>query len=218
MNNFLKQFFSFFGVANPNKIKSTKAANTETMAQQLTFAFGGKNNIEDLNACITRLRVEVKDTNRVDQEKLKRLGAAGVIVAGNNMQAIFGLSSENLMSDMQEYIEQTGSEAECMKQETPSQAVHQERIKKPKLHDSSASEKVNKWIAALGGSANISSVELCAQTRLRLKLKVSSAIDEEVLKREGVEAVVQIDDYIIHLLTGLNADQYAAEMSAQIAK
>ncbi len=218
MSNFLKQFFSFFGVANSNKIKSAKAANTETMAQQLIFAFGGKNNIEGLNACITRLRVEVKDTNRVDQEKLKRLGAAGVIMAGNNMQAIFGLRSENLMSDMQEYIEQTDSEAECMKQEKLSQAVQQETTEKPKLHDPNTPEKVGKWIAALGGSANISSVELCAQTRLRLKLKESSVIDKEVLKREGVEAVVQIDDHLIHLLTGLNADQYAAEMSAQIAK
>lgn len=218
MNNFLKQYFSFFGVANSNEIKRKKATDRETMAQQLIGAFGGKNNIEDLNACITRLRVEVKDTNRADQKKLKALGAAGVIVAGNNMQAIFGLHSENLMSDMQEYIEQTGSKAECVKQETPSQITRQETTEKPKLYDSSASEKVGIWIVALGGSANISSMELCAKTRLRLKLKVSNRIDKEVLKREGVEAVVQIDDHLIHLLIGLNADQYAAKMSVQIAK
>ena len=59
-------------------------------SQQLVLAFGGRSNITDLDACITRLRVGVKDINRADQSKLKALGAAGVLLVGNNMQAIFG--------------------------------------------------------------------------------------------------------------------------------
>ncbi|ENY72512.1 PTS glucose transporter subunit IIBC [Aeromonas diversa] len=70
------------------------------MAEQLVLAFGGKENIASLDACITRLRVGVKDVAKVDQAGLKKLGAAGVVVAGSGVQAIFGTKSDNLKTDM----------------------------------------------------------------------------------------------------------------------
>ncbi len=66
------------------------------MAGELVAAFGGKANITGLDACITRLRVAVADTAAVDQDKLKQLGAAGVVVVAGGVQAIFGTKSDNL--------------------------------------------------------------------------------------------------------------------------
>ena len=80
-------------------------ASTE-MAKDLVAAFGGKANITGLDACITRLRVAVADVEAVDQDRLKQLGAAGVVVAGGGVQAIFGTRSDNLKSDMDEWISQ----------------------------------------------------------------------------------------------------------------
>ena len=74
------------------------------MAEQLVAAFGGKENISSLDACITRLRVGVKEVAKVDQAKLKKLGAAGVVVAGSGVQAIFGTKSDNLKTDMDIWI------------------------------------------------------------------------------------------------------------------
>lgn len=74
------------------------------MAGELVSAFGGKENIANLDACITRLRVSVKDIAKVDQAKLKSLGAAGVVVAGSGVQAIFGTKSDNLKTDMDQWI------------------------------------------------------------------------------------------------------------------
>ncbi len=74
------------------------------LAKELVQAFGGKENITLLDACITRLRVSVSDVDQVDQAKLKELGAAGVVVAGGGVQAIFGTKSDNLKSDMDEWI------------------------------------------------------------------------------------------------------------------
>ena len=74
------------------------------MAEQLVLAFGGKDNISNLDACITRLRVTVKDIAKVDQAKLKHLGAAGVVVSGNGVQAIFGTKSDNLKTDMDQWM------------------------------------------------------------------------------------------------------------------
>lgn len=57
-------------------------------------ALGGESNIVSVDACITRLRVEVKNKSEVDKEKLKQLGAAGVIEVGNGIQAIFGAKAD----------------------------------------------------------------------------------------------------------------------------
>ena len=189
----------------------------DTMAQQLVLAFGGRSNIESLDACITRLRVEVKDMTKASPDKLKALGAAGVITVGASLQAIFGTRSENLMTDMQDYMEHAGDKAELSDQDMPSLVAFKEDTTKPKLRDPNAPQKVADWLAALGGADNVSKVEACAQTRMRIRIKDSKAIDEATLKEKGISAIVRIDDSLVHLLAGLNADQYAAEMSAQIA-
>ena len=74
------------------------------LAGELVAAFGGKENITNLDACITRLRVSVANIDAVNQDKLKQLGAAGVVVAGSGVQAIFGTKSDNLKTDMNEWI------------------------------------------------------------------------------------------------------------------
>lgn len=52
---------------------------------------------------------------------------------------------------------------------------------------------------------------------LLVKLINSSVIDESKLRREGVGAIVPIKENLVHLLVGLNADQYATQMHTQIA-
>jgi glucose-specific phosphotransferase system IIBC component len=76
----------------------------DTEAGKLVRSFGGRGNIKELNACITRLRIEVNDPSKVDKDALKALGAAGVIQVGNNMQAIFGPRAEGLKDDMQDLM------------------------------------------------------------------------------------------------------------------
>ena len=189
----------------------------DTMAKQLVLAFGGKSNIQSLDACITRLRVEVRDMSKASPDKLKTLGAAGVVTVGNGLQAIFGTRSENLMTDMKIYLETAGKEAELTEQDLRTDVAYKERETKPKLRDQEAPQKVSNWLPALGGKGNIVTVESCAQTRLRIKVKDMNAVQEADLKEKGIQAVIRIDDSRIHLLTGLNADQYAAEMSGQVA-
>lgn len=84
--------------------KNAKQADKSAMGQSLVAAFGGKDNISSLDACITRLRIGVKEIDKVDRDELKRLGAAGVVVVGSGIQAIFGPKSDNLKTEMDEYI------------------------------------------------------------------------------------------------------------------
>lgn len=59
-------------------------------AKVIIAALGGAENIEDVDACITRLRVGVKDPSKVDRDAFKKLGSAGVLDVDGGIQAIFG--------------------------------------------------------------------------------------------------------------------------------
>ena len=91
------------GREDEEQVEST-VLNNEEMSSALVAAFGGKTNIDNLDACITRLRISVNDIALVDQPGLKKLGAAGVVVSGNGVQAIFGTKSDNLKTDMEAFL------------------------------------------------------------------------------------------------------------------
>ena len=57
-----------------------------------------------VDACITRLRVEVKDKANVNKEELKNLGAAGVVEVGNGVQAIFGAKADAYKNAINEIL------------------------------------------------------------------------------------------------------------------
>jgi PTS system N-acetylglucosamine-specific IIC component len=76
------------------------ATLADSKAEQLIAAFGGRENLVNVDACITRLRMDVADKSKVDQARLKALGAAGVIEVGNSVQAVFGTQAEALKNDI----------------------------------------------------------------------------------------------------------------------
>lgn len=83
----------------------SKQKGSSNLPYDVLTALGNKENIAHLDACITRLRVSVKDIGAVDKERLKKLGAAGVMEVGNNIQAIFGPKSDTLKGQIQDIID-----------------------------------------------------------------------------------------------------------------
>lgn len=77
-----------------NSTKSNAKDEIVQNAPEVLAALGGEENAVSIDACITRLRVEVKDKSKVDKEKLKALGAVGVVEVGNGIQAIFGAKAD----------------------------------------------------------------------------------------------------------------------------
>jgi len=196
--------------------KEARAASGDQFALQLIRAFGGRANIVSLDACITRLRVQLADVTRASPDKLKALGAAGVIAVGDGMQAIFGTRSENLKTEMQDYLKTAGPEADEIEEPSPVHAPPAAGIIS-KLRDPDAARKVATWLTALGGPSNIERVDACAETRLRVVVRDDSRINETALRNAGIDAVIRLPRRTLHLLAGLNADQYAAEMRGQLS-
>lgn len=76
----------------------------DDLPHNILAACGGQQNIKHLDACITRLRIEVNEKSNVNKDRLKQLGAFGVLEVGNNVQAIFGTRSDTIKSQMQDII------------------------------------------------------------------------------------------------------------------
>ena len=69
-------------------------------AEDLINAFGGRENLANVDACITRLRMEVNNPAAVDKNKLQALGASGVMEIGTSVQAVFGTESDVLKDEI----------------------------------------------------------------------------------------------------------------------
>jgi len=138
-----------------------------------------------------------------------------VVVVGNGVQAIFGTRSENLKTDMEEYLKTAGPEADEAPAPSPVAPAAEPGLS-PRLRDPLAAEKAQQIIAALGGGKNIMRVDACAATRLRLELGSTDMISDQGLESAGVSGIMRISESVVHLVVGLNADQYAAEMQGQL--
>jgi len=197
----------------------TPGTGVGSMAIELVRAFGGRSNIVTLDACITRLRITVNDIKKVNKNRLKALGASGVLEIGNSAQAIFGPRSENLKTDMIEYLKTAGAEADVVDVITPEttevNSTSKDAILPAITLDADAKNRIQEIMIALGGKQNIQSIDAVALTRLRVKIIDSNLVNEEALKSAGIEGILRLPDGILHLLVGLGAEQYAAQISNQ---
>ncbi len=112
--NFLIKKFNF---ATPGRngnydLDTTDNAEKPTAVQGNDQAFaiinllGGKPNIVDVDACMTRLRVTVNDNTKVGkEEQWKAVGAMGLIVKDNGVQAVYGPKADVLKSDIQDILD-----------------------------------------------------------------------------------------------------------------
>ncbi len=79
----------------------TGSKETGELAKQYLKALGGHGNLENIDACITRLRLTLKDSSLANEKTLKALGAMGVVKLGsNNLQVILGPLAEIVAGEM----------------------------------------------------------------------------------------------------------------------
>ncbi|MDH2449833.1 PTS transporter subunit IIBC [Priestia megaterium] len=84
---------------------SSKQVKNDSLAPVIIGLLGGENNIEDVDACMTRLRVTVKDIHAVAGEsEWKQNGALGLVLKDKGVQAIYGPKADVLKSDIQDLL------------------------------------------------------------------------------------------------------------------
>ena len=88
----------------------TEAEAADELSAQITQGLGGKDNISDVDCCITRLRCTVKDPAKVDQQLLKSTGASGVLCKGQGVQVVYGPRVSVIKSDLEAYLKSSASD------------------------------------------------------------------------------------------------------------
>lgn len=159
---------------------SPNTSKSNSLEEELILAFGGAQNIKNLDACITRLRVQLHDVSLIDEPKFKQLGANGVLKAGNGIQVIFGPRSENIKTQMEELI------------------------KNPRA----AKINSNPWLDLVGGSGNILMAEVVSVTRVRLNIKNESLVKLSELKAYASQQGMSAEVYpgqVLHIIAGNQA-------------
>lgn len=110
---FFLYYFTFrfaivrFDFATPGREKTSVEKNTLPPAERasaIVAGLGGKDNLEEVDCCATRLRVTVKDGSRVDEAALKATGAHGVILRGNGVQVIYGPHVTIIRNEVEEIL------------------------------------------------------------------------------------------------------------------
>ena len=176
-------FITAFNMKTPGREDDAAAVDGAAeakggMAAKLVAAFGGRANIETLDACITRLRLAVRDVSKVSDDALKQLGASGVMRIGNNVQAVFGTQSENLKTEMEEYLR--GGDGSAVEPE-------------------SALPVAGAVAQALGGADNIEQTAKTADGGVHVKLKDDAKIDEDALRQAGITLMYRLENGLVYI-------------------
>ncbi len=157
----------------------------------------------------------MRDVSRASAQRLKDLGASGVVIVGSGVQAIFGTRSENLKTDLEEYLKTAGPEADLSSAEVA--AMPAQEVAPKRAVDPHAATRAPQLVAALGGSGNISASAACAATRIRVTLKDSSLVDDAALRAAGVKAVMSVGDNVFHLIVGNGAADIADAIAGLVS-
>lgn len=89
--------------------KETSHENSDNhgyeLGEKIYQAIGGIANIQSIDNCFTRLRVNLNDINNIDEEMLKETGSKGVIKRGSEVQIIYGTNVHKFRDALEEYME-----------------------------------------------------------------------------------------------------------------
>lgn len=178
------------------------------LAGAVLEALGGAGNLAALDACITRLRVTVKSMAAVKKDVLKQLGATGVMVVGDSLQAIFGTRSENIKTDIEAILAGRGQVVDkpvepvgltpAVNDAQPLAAAEAERLRK-----------------AIGGPQNLLEVSHEAVTRVRLRLRQGNLLQPLLLQELGVREVQDLGGGLFHLLVGPESARWSKTLEAK---
>ncbi|MEK6295280.1 MAG: glucose PTS transporter subunit EIIB, partial [Paraburkholderia tropica] len=203
---------SMSGVAVPGMAATSRAA-------RYIDALGGAANLKVVDACTTRLRLNVADPARVSEPALKAIGARGVLKrGGESVQVIIGPEADIIADEIRGELARGGvssNVAKAVNAAAVAPAVAQSAPAAAGARNAGPLDpNPSRWLAVLGGAANIVSLDAVAATRLRVIVRDPAAVDRAKLDALDV-AWVSADT--LHIVVGDAAPRYAQELALQPA-
>jgi PTS system N-acetylglucosamine-specific IIC component len=200
----------------PEGLAQAPAPATATAGERgLAFisALGGPGNLTLVDACTTRLRLQVVDQAAVDAEALKALGSRGMVrPSDTSLQVVLGPTADQTAQEIRDALRAMPEAvpvtvAATVAQASPPAAV----IASPT--DTSHAATI---LAGLGGAANVEALE-AVSSRVRVAVRDDAAVDEAALAAVQVRGLARPGPGVVHLLIGPSADHLAQGLRALVA-
>ena len=177
-------------------------------------ALGGNRNLKLVDACTTRLRLEVVDDSLVNEPALRTLGARGIVRPGRNaLQVVIGPQAEIVAGEIREAM--ASGEYAALGPAVESPAVSAEDASISARPDQTSAEDTavaQRLVHALGGSSNVEAAEHVAVTRLRFVVRDTGRADEKALKSAGAAGVMKASENVWHVIAGQRAPAIASAL------
>ncbi|MBV4504870.1 N-acetylglucosamine-specific PTS transporter subunit IIBC [Pseudomonas sp. BW13M1] len=171
---------------------ASQAEGSDTpRARRYIDALGGAANLQGVDACTTRLRLVLADRNLARDQDLKALGALAVVRpgTGGSLQVVVGPMADAL--------------ADEIRGELPHARVAAPVVEKAAV----VTETVvaDEWLQALGGRDNLLEAQCVASSRVRVRVRDESKVEQERLAALGCQGVSPQAGGVWHLLVGSKA-------------
>ena len=178
-------------------------------AREWVAALGGAANLVAVDACTTRLRLTVADQAAVDGTALGQLGARGLVrPAPRALQVVIGPTADRLAGEIRAVLASAGA-ATLVRNANAAALAAPAAVAPP--GGTAARHENPEWatrgaqlLAALGGAANVHSVEALS-TRLRISVADPSRVNTQAFDGLGLRGLVRPAPGIVHLIVGPEA-------------
>ena len=170
-------------------------------ARAFITALGGGANLKSVDACTTRLRLQVASNDKVDEAALKALGSRGLIKpAAGSVQVVLGPEADLIADEIRVALGNPEAAA------APSATAPVQALGEVVGIDR------ERWLAALGGAANVRKVEAVAGSRLRVEVADAALVDQAALQQLGASGVTAFSGTLLHIVLNSDAGDYAAAL------
>ena len=193
----------------PSQNAAAKTVDASSPAAVYLAVAGGKENLTNIDACITRLRLSVVDASRVDDKAAKAAGASGVIrLDTHSVQIIIGPEAEGIAQGMRDLCESEGSTTPSATPVSAPAASIPAAAPAPTPLTGSPAEI---YLAVAGGKENLTNIDACI-TRLRLSVVDASRVDDKAAKAAGAAGIIRLDAHNVQIIIGPQAESIAQGM------
>ena len=173
-----------------------------------------------MDACTTRLRLEVVDDALVNEPALRSLGARGMVRPGRNvLQVVIGPQAEILAGEIREAMAGGQYDALAPAAVTPAVAAEpgpRSISDQPVGAGAEDTEIAQRLVRAFGGPGNVQKAEHVAVTRLRWCFATRARPMKKQCKSAGAGSVIKASDNVWHVIAGERAAAIAAAVKLNL--
>lgn len=192
---------------------ATISSPEDSEAVKFITALGGSDNLLNVDACTTRLRLVVRSPDLANRAMLKVLGAKGFVVpSADSLQVILGPQAEIIAGQIRETLTRLPRDSQTIRSSaTPSANINP--VVDNSIQTVPSSIDVGAIVSALGNKENIKSVVIVALTRVKIEINKPELVDVEQLKDAGILSVIDVDQNTKQLYVGSSAKNLVDEVN-----